>query len=1015
MSTQNIVILQTSQIISLTTSEIYYLTAVQLASLITSQIVSLTTSQLNNLQSYQLASLPTQDIVILQTSQIIALNPTSIPGLTPSGIIALTTSQVVSLITSQLYNLLLIQLASLSTDDIAVLTTAQINAINPIVIPGLIPPDIIVLTTSQFVSFTTLQLYNMTSIQLASLSTNNIMILTTTQLAAFNPNAISGLTSADISAFTTSQFVALTTFQIYNLTAYQMPFISTLDLPMLTTAQIIAINPNAMSGFTSNDIMILTTNQFSSLIPNQITGFILSQMQYITTYEIFNLTISQVQAINPSAIPGLTSSQIMILSNTQFLSFTTAEIYCITSLQMSYLTSYNIINLSSLQISAINPNAIVSITSYEIISLTPNQISAISPLTIPGLTTLQISYLSSEDMITMHNYQVAAFTLSQAQVILNNLTIIANPNTSQILIDSNSSYYNCDYIANVKLSYQTNNYINWKNFQTFVATPSIQPGKITNIKLTKYNNNSDNLYLYSSNSHGKNQIAIQHYTPNSANPTGSYIWNIETNTNYIYNLAITDEYIPRYVLTASLQTNNTFTIFLIQNTTTAVTYDFSGLTWSQQSLNISDIDLSKPNKKCYSQMSYNGNIMLVTYYFDNSLITTNNSSTYFTIIYNSNNVYLIDISFNSLYYYRQIVLSSDGTKLYLLSYPIQINNKYKSTLYVALVPQPTNNNLSIGNFSWSPLKEFILPNYGYCPIINVSYDGKCISVYYNESHKYCNIYMSFDYGNTWTLYKTNYNIFNLNTIDATTMSPYGLYQTYLVSNRNTNIFIGYFANNKWRFIYADDTLEYMEYYQTYNISDDFSNLILYKPNYGMIQNFPLTDSLTLNKLFTNLNYTYNFTTNTPKMNPNISLNINQLNIAFNNTILYATSTNNVVNNDIESLGAKILRIINANEPNIIYPLTLFNKYVIMINIVINNTLGNNINQYITEKQIMTPYTFTNQYINDINTINTSQVLTTIQMNFNLDNLSLEIPLLINFSNLLNNTQITKKILLKIDY
>ena len=131
----------------------------------------------------------------------------------------------------------------------------------------------------------------------------------------------------------------------------------------------------------------------------------------------------------------------------------------------------------------------------------------------------------------------------------------------------------------------------------------------------------------------------------------------------------------------------------------------------------------------------------------------------------------------------------------------------------------------------------------------------------------------------------------------------------------------------------------------------------------MIQNFPLINSLTLNKLFTNLNYIYNFITKTPTMNPNISLNINQLNTAFNNTILYATSANNIANNDTESLGAKILRIINANETNIIYPLTLFDKYTIMINTVINNTIGNNINQYITETQIMTPYTFTNQYIN----------------------------------------------------
>jgi hypothetical protein len=89
--------------------------------------------------------------------------------------------------------------------------------------------------------------------------------------------------------------------------------------------------------------------------------------------------------------------------------------------------------------------------------------------------------------------------------------------------------------------------------------------------------------------------------------------------------------------------------------------------------------------------------------------------------------------------------------------------------------------------------------------------------------------MSSNYGRTWTLYKSNYNIYNVNRIDISTMSQSGLYQTYLISNKNTSIYMGYFANNKWNIMYSDDTLNNIKQYPTYCITDDYSNIILYIP------------------------------------------------------------------------------------------------------------------------------------------------------------------------------------------
>jgi hypothetical protein len=276
--------------------------------------------------------------------------------------------------------------------------------------------------------------------------------------------------------------------------------------------------------------------------------------------------------------------------------------------------------------------------------------------------------------------------------------------------------------------------------------------------------------------------------------------------------------------------------------------------------------------------------------------------------------------------------------------------------------------------------------------------------------------MTFNYGVTWTMYKTNYNIYNSNTLDVTSMSHNGLYQTYLISNKNTYIYIGYFTANKWRIMYADNTLQFMEKFQTYTISDDFSNIIIYKPNYNIIQNYSLKKFLTVSRLFDNLNYTYNYNTNIATINPNISLNIDQLNIAFNNVLLYATTSNNLINNKLESIGLKILRIIYANIPNVIYPINLLNSYSILINNIINSTVSSSINNYIrqsqNQNQFMNAYIFTNQYYIDIQSINTMQIpqtLSNISLNMNLDNLSLEIPLQLSFYG------ITKNILIKINY
>jgi hypothetical protein len=796
---------------------------------------------------------------------------------------------------------------------------------------------------------------------------------------ALNPNVIPYITTTGISILSSSQIVAFTTSQILQLTTTQIPVIIPDIFINLLTSQIVALNPNVIPYITTTGISILSSSQILSFTTSQIFYLTSSQVPVIIPYVFGSLTTLQISAINPNAIYNLQTADINVLSTGQIVSLTTGQFIALQTNQVNIFNTTQIISLTTLQINILEPTELSLLQTNQIITITGIQILALSTQQIGSLSTIQLAILNS----------------TQSTILLNNLQIISDINlTNPILVDpANNLYYNNDYILNINLSYVNNNYINWTNF-----TPLQQTNQITCIKISKYNNN--NIYLTSKNTNGTNQIIITQYDE-TLKQTGIVSWDISHNSNNLNNFAISSEYVPMTFVTTSLE-DNSITIYIKQNISKTA-HDIMTMLWNQTSINLQDSD-NKSNKKFYSQISYNGNIILITYYFENSLINNNtNGSKYFILVTNqSNQTNPLTINYNG---YRQILLSKDGTKLYLLSYPIQQNKLYISTLYVANISDSIN-------IKWSPLKDFILPNYGYCPLINISYDGKYITVYYNQMNG-CSILMSSDYGNTWTEYNTNYNIYNQNTLDVTTMSSNGLYQTYLISNKNTFVYIGYFTGNKWRTIYADDTLQFMEKFQTYCISDDFSNIILYKPNYNQIINVSLSSFLTVNKLFDNLNYTYNL--NIPTINPNISLNINRLDSAFDYVLLYATTSNNLINNKLESIGTKILRIIYANVPNVIYPISLLNSYSVLISNIVNNTISSSINNYIraaqNQNQFMNAYIYTNQYYIDITSLNSNNIINSenIMINMNIDNLALEIPLQLTFYG------ITKNILLKINY
>lgn len=790
-----------------------------------------------------------------------------------------------------------------------------------------------------------------------------------------------------------------------------------------TTSQMASFTPQFISTLSTLQITSLNSVQIRALRPYSISGIIgisllTSQIPYFTTAEILNLLPQQISLIVPSVILRLSTDQIQAITPNALNGMITGQIINLSTLQIAVLTTSNISGFNSSQLAVLSTAQTSIIQPKCIPYLLMNALISLSTLQISVLLTSQVAALSTRQLSIITQTQASSLTLNQANTIINNININSQTlSTTQLILVNKDIHNNIkyDYSLNCKLSYTNNNNITWNNSQ---LQPIINTQQIS-LKMCKFNSTFENVLLYTNNSNNTNQINIMQ---NNSDPISIPV---EANTRYFLNNIttinqFTPKYFPNLILTASLQpniinsidTSSKFNIYLITIPNTTNLLDIlTNRRISTYTISDPNNEKNTPNKQIYCQMSNDGKVILITYYYYNSLITDPKNiskSKYFIISYNSftTNIMIDYTNIAPLYYYRHIVLSADGNRLFLLSYPIIINNTstYKSILYFADITNKPN------NMNWCELKEFILPNYGYCPIFNVSYDGKYITLYYNDSI-YCNIYMSSNYGRTWTLYKSNYNIYNVNRIDISTMSQSGLYQTYLISNKNTSIYMGYFANNKWNIMYSDDTLNNIEQYPTYCITDDYSNIILYIPNFNVMPKTYSLSVITLNDLFNNLDYNYSIIQNTAIIDNNLSLHIQNFNSVLNYCTLYSTVSNNILFNTVESFGMKILRIINNKIPNAIYSTNLFNNYSIILNTIINNNLGSTINNLLSNTNIkqlfMTSYILTNKYIDDTNL--TSQSLTTIQIGFNLDNLVFALPLQLSFSN--NNINI----LLQISY
>jgi hypothetical protein len=660
------------------------------------------------------------------------------------------------------------------------------------------------------------------------------------------------------------------------------------------------------------------------------------------------------------------------------------------------------------------------------------------------------------------------FTPPQVNIIINNPSITINSNnnvsllTQQILIDlsnNNNNNYSYDYILNLKLSYSITNIIDTDALQfskTKVQPIPNTPPTILNCKISKnINDKTDSLLIFNSTDF---KITLQRIKKIQNKYIDSDPYNIDLNqnkikfnVNYNGNIAIAGGFIPNRIITAAWNNlkskESDIYVYIIPLNNfpgSNINFDITKWSWAPEmlpddffpegALSTTQINNTINNIVPYSQVSADGKIIIITYYYYKSLIndSANAATSYIIINYNyiessPGTPYIIKLSSRE-YYYRQIKLTYDGTKLYLLSYPLSLpDGTYISSLYVYNFPTKYTSEYKSNNQPiWTLIKEFILPSSGYCPILNVSHDGQYITLYYNFSI-YCKIQMSSDYGATWTLYTTNYNIDNTLHIDTTTMSLSGTNQTYLILNNNPTILLSYFSYNKWLIINSTD--ETKEITHHYDISEDFRFCILYKPNYGGNVIFYPALSYSISSLFNNLYYN-TFIPATTIYTVQIDINETSfLNALDSNIELYATTNNKNIFNTVDNFGSKILQIIfnqtSIDETaQILYPNNLSpQQYNILLNTIIKNSLLQQIKYIFSlpniQSTFMSNYMGTINYQNDIRYITTTQIqnITNVSngpifLNFNLTNLSIEFPITLSYYN--GTTTLSKTILFTIN-
>ncbi|NBS09687.1 MAG: hypothetical protein EBT49_09730, partial [Betaproteobacteria bacterium] len=278
-------------------------------------------SQVSSLSKTQLAALTTNQFSNLRTEQLRALSTAQVQALTGSEVSSLTTRQIGYLRDAQVAALTPSQIQALETQDLQAMTTGEINAIAPqslaslttVQVSALRTDQLNALTSSQFVKISAAQIGALSPSQLSGFGIVQLNLLDGRQVAGLQSMQLSGLTVEQLEGFSYKISDSFTSTQQANLSDAQKQALKRIgyeEIRAATSSDIAALRADQVASLTTDAISKLSTSQIASLSTAGIVALSTLQIQAIQNNTVWALNLKQMAAFTTSQVAGFTANQV---------------------------------------------------------------------------------------------------------------------------------------------------------------------------------------------------------------------------------------------------------------------------------------------------------------------------------------------------------------------------------------------------------------------------------------------------------------------------------------------------------------------------------------------------------------------------------------------------------------------------------------------------------------------------------------------------------------------------------
>ena len=461
----------------MTTAQISVLHTHDIVALSTEQVHAMTTDQIQALTTAEVHAFETRDIVALTTDHIQALHTHDIVAMTTDQIHALTTDQIVAFHTHDIVAMTTSQIAALSTEDIAAMTTTQFHAMET--------ADIAAMTTDQIVALQTEDILVInkdgkaeafTAAQVNAMNTDQLDAWLTTPIALdLDGNGIQTVGAHNgVSFDITGSGIKTKTGWIAGKDGFLVRDINQDGVvndggELFGSATHLASGVHAKNGFEALSAMdsnhdgvinikdinfnelkvwidanhdgISQANEMHSLQSLGISQLNLNATRTAvgengnwtlldstytstdgTTHQMADVWLEKgamldLTVMSTDQVAALTPDQIHDLSTDQIHSMTPVQVAVLSTADVAVLSQDQVLSLSTEQVHAFTPDQIHAMSTDQVQALTPDQVHALSTEQIHALAPDQIAMFSTDDVAALSHDQIQSLTLEDVAAL----------------------------------------------------------------------------------------------------------------------------------------------------------------------------------------------------------------------------------------------------------------------------------------------------------------------------------------------------------------------------------------------------------------------------------------------------------------------------------------------------------------------------------------------------------------------------------------------------------------------